>query len=177
MLTGMRVGELAALKWSCIDEDFIHIDFSEHRLDYSDRPSELIIGEPKNGKHRVIPITKEIRELLDIIQSIHHASPTSDDFIFVRSNGSRYSGHCIGSALARRADEAGISKTSIHGIRRTVSSMLRIILPAKAVAEMLGHLETTNERFYNYDICEISEKRKALSEMSSKVITIRSGVA
>lgn len=67
--------------------------------------------------------------------------------------------------IDRRAREAGIKKTSIHGIRRTVSSSLNKILPQKAVASMLGHLETTNERFYNYDIHDDEEKILALSTL------------
>ena len=72
--------------------------------------------------------------------------------------------------MARRANEAGIEKTSIHEIRRTVSSYLRQELPIKAVASMLGHLETTNELCYNYDMSETAEKTRALTDLSSKLI-------
>ena len=174
ILTGMRVGELAALKWSCIDDKHIHIDFSEHRYDYRDRTSELVISEPKNGKHRLIPVNEEIRMLLKKIMSALPADVPvgigDADFVFVRSDGTRYTGHDISCATNRRAAEAGISKTSIHEIRRTVSSMLRTVLPAKAVANILGHLEQTNERCYNYDTTVDHEKRVAMSEVSSKVI-------
>lgn len=185
-LTGMRVGELAALMWECIDDKYIHIDYSEHRYDYRDKPSELVISEPKNGKHRLIPITDEIRELLGRIKKNQPETESGDmsEFLFVRSNGKRYTAHDIGCALDRRAAEAGIPKTSIHGIRRTVSSMLRTVLPVRAVANMLGHLEQTNDLCYNYDTTAEDEKRRALSEVSSKmaeksskVIIIRSDLA
>lgn len=168
MFTGMRVGEISALHWSDIDADYIRIDYSEHRLDYADRASELIIGEPKNHKHRVIPLIPEIKEIFEKVKSLGYESP--ENFVFVRKNGKRYTAHDISCAVDRRASEAGIKKTSIHGIRRTVSSYLRTLLPVQAVANMLGHLETTNERYYNYDITENIEKMKALSKMSSNVI-------
>ena len=180
VLTGMRVGELAALKWSCIDDRHIHIDFSEHRYDYSDRPSELVINEPKNGKHRLIPVTDEIRLLLDKIRAVHPErgqGSSEEDFVFIKADGKRCTGHDISCATDRRAAEAGISKTSVHGIRRTVSSMLRTVLPAKAVANMLGHLELTNDLCYNYDTTVDNEKRSALSEVSSKVINFRDVLA
>lgn len=63
-----------------------------------------------------------------------------------------------------------VRKTSIHEIRRTVSSYLRQELPIKAVASMLGHLEVTNELCYNYDMSETLEKTRALEELSSKII-------
>lgn len=168
ILTGMRVGELAALHWTDIDDNFIHIDYSEHRLDYSDRPSELVIGEPKNGKHRLLPLTDDVRALLDKVKSLnlHH----KEKFIFVRANGTRYSAHDISCAVDRRASEAGISKTSIHGIRRTVSSLLNTVLTQKAVADMLGHSERVNEQHYNYSTAENAEKADALMAVSSKVI-------
>ena len=169
-LTGTRVGELAALKWDCIDNEYIHIDFSEHRIDYIDKPSELIIAEPKNRKHRKIPMTPEIADLFNRIKDLNIHS----EFVFSRKSGNRYTGHDIGCAVDRRANEACISKTSIHGIRRTVSSMLNTILPRQAVANLLGHLETTNERFYDYDVTDFDIKRKALITMSHKVTDFNS---
>ena len=162
LLTGMRVGEIAALRWSDIDDKNINIDFSEHRLDYKDKPCELIIGEPKNRKHRKIPLSTEMQNLFARIRALDIKS----DFIFARKEtGERYTAHDISCAIDRRAQEADIKKTSIHGIRRTVSSLLNEQIPQKAVASMLGHLETTNERYYNFDTHEDSEKIRALNTL------------
>jgi len=163
----MRVGELAALHWSDVDDDFIHINYSEHRLDYSCKKSELEIGEPKNGKHRVIQMTDAIEGVFQKVKALEYES--ADDFIFVRKDGARCTGHDISCAVDRRALEAGVKKTSIHGIRRTVSSLLNTVLPQKAVAEMLGHTERVNEQFYNYSMAENAEKKRALEEVYSKV--------
>ena len=170
-LTGMRVGELAALHWTDIDDDFIHIDYSEHRLDYSDKPCELVIGEPKNGKHRLLPLTDDIRALFAKIKALDLKG--KDEFIFVHEDGRRYTAHDISCAIDRRASEAGIKKTSIHGIRRTVSSLLNTVLSQKAVADMLGHSERVNEQHYNYSTAENTEKAAALKEVSSNVINFR----
>jgi integrase len=171
IMTGMRVGELAALHWSDIDDDWIHVDYSEHRLDYSDRPSEIVVGEPKNYKHRKIPMTEDIGDLFLKVKRLGFSNP--EGYIFCQEDGDRCTAHAISSAVSRRADEAGISNTSIHEIRSTVSSYLRQELPIKAVASMLGHLETTNEICYNYDMSETAEKTRALSDFSSKLIKFR----
>jgi integrase len=168
MLTGMRVGELAALHWNDIDDDWIHVDYSEHRLDYSDKPSEIVVGEPKNYKHRKIPMTDDIQALFNKVKRLGFNS--FEGYVFCRKDGERCTAHSISSAVTRRADEAGIKKTSIHEIRRTVSSYLRQELPIKAVASMPGHLETTNEICYNYDMSEKAEKTRALRDLSSKLI-------
>ena len=162
MYTGMRVGEISALHWSDV-RDKLYIDYSEHRLDYKDRPSEIIISEPKNCRHRVFPISKEIRDLFDRVRALEAAS--DEGFIFVRADGSRYTGHDIGCAVARRARDAGIDETSIHEIRRTVSSLLNTKLPQRDVAELLGHSEHINERFYNYSTAEEAEKIDALKDV------------
>ena len=49
-LTGMRVSELAALRWKNIKDDYIFIKLAEHRKNYDDRPTEKTIGRPKNKK-------------------------------------------------------------------------------------------------------------------------------
>lgn len=168
ILIGARVGEVSALHWSDIYDDKIHINYSEHRLDYADKKCELVIGAPKNCKSRTLPLTDDIRDVLDKIRALGIQS--KDDFVFVHEDGHRYTAHDISCAVDRRASEAGIKKTSIHGIRRTVSSQLNTILPQKDVASLLGHSERVNERHYNYSTAENSEKRQALLLMSSKVI-------
>jgi len=163
-LTGMRVGELAALHWSDIHDGVIHIDFSEHRIDYEDH-SELIIDEPKCLKHRTFPLNDAINSLLDEIRALDFDS----DFVF-GNNERRTTAHMISCACDRRAAEAGIKKTSIHGIRRTVASELRKQFDVKLVASLLGHLEEVDELYYNYDNSEFSEKRAATEHLCSNVL-------
>lgn len=167
MITGMRIGELAALKWECIKSDGIHIDYSEHRLDYEDKPTEYIIGEPKNGKHRVFPMTKEAKALFKRIKAVQKKNNIVSEFVFADSDG-RYTEMKIGLAMRRRCQNAKIHKKSIHAIRRTVSSNLRIILPAATVANLLGHLETTNDAFYNYDTLALEYKTEVISDFWEK---------
>ncbi len=163
-LTGMRIGEIVALKWECVDDDFIHVDYSEHRHDYGDH-SEIVVGEPKSRKHRLVPVTKDISDLLDTVRS--HS--VDDTWVFA-DKGGRITENAVSDACRRRSSEAGIQRTSIHEIRRTVSSYLNTMLPREAVANMLGHLPTTNERFYDYDISSRTVKVEALEKLSDNII-------
>ena len=162
MYTGMRVGEIAALHWSDI-RGAIHIDYSEHRLDFKDKRSELIISEPKNCKHRTIQLTDKTRDLFDRVKKLNQKS--IDDFIFVRPDGRRYTGHDISCAASRRAIDAGIGNTSIHEIRRTISSLLNTKLPQRVVADMLGHSEYVNKHHYNFSTAEDEEMIMALNDV------------
>lgn len=67
--------------------------------------------------------------------------------------------------MTRRCEDAQIETSSIHDIRRTVSSHLRTVLPKATVANMLGHLEETNEKYYNYDVTPYETKLSCLKGM------------
>lgn len=48
--------------------------------------------------------------------------------------------------------------------------MLRSVLPASTVANMLGHLEATNDQFYNYDYTDTFEKLQGLERIMAQYI-------
>lgn len=150
-MTGMRVGELAALKWDNINDTYINIELSEHRLDYDDKPCEYIIAGTKNDKERQFPLSPEIKNLLNRVKDIQDKNGIKSEFVFANKEG-RVNSHTITCAMSRRCKDAGIEEKCIHDIRRTVSSHLRTVLPVATVANMLGHLPETNDKHYNYDV-------------------------
>ncbi len=166
-LTGMRAGELSVLRWTDIDvkHGYIHIDYSEHRIDYEDH-SELVIDEPKCLKHRKFPIGDAIRDLFERIRSLGIDS----EYVFGKPGGGRYTGHDISCACGRRAKEAGVGRTSIYRIRKTVVSEMRKHYPAKLVSNLVGHLEETDECYYNFDNSEAYEKLEAVNSYASVII-------
>lgn len=176
LLAGCRVGEFAALHWSDVADGVISIDYSENRVSYRrkhDKRSELVIDEPKNRKHRKIPLTDEMRTVLEKARAVGYDS--KEDFVFVHKDGTRYTEGALAAALKRRAKEAGLSNVSFHRIRRTISSMLNAELPQKTVSAILGHTEPVNEQHYNYATVEQAERKRALASVSSKVINFRAG--
>lgn len=64
-MTGMRVGEIAALTWSKITDEYILVDQSEK---YNRKTKEYYISITKNGMERQFPLTPEIKELLERIK-------------------------------------------------------------------------------------------------------------
>lgn len=168
MQTGMRVGEIAALHWSDLHNGYIHIDYSEHRVDYDDH-SELFVGEPKNKKHRKFPFNPIIEDIFKRVKSLGRES----EFVFTNENGERHTASSISSAAINRGEECGIEKVSIHRIRRTIASELRKNYNIKIVSELMGHLEETDEEYYNYDNSEESEKIDASNSLCSNVLTFQ----
>ncbi len=171
-LTGMRAGELSALPYKSINRKtgFLHIDYSEHRIDYEDR-QEYVIDEPKNLKHRKFPLTDAILELFDRIEALGLDS----EFIFVRKDGTRYTGHDISCACERRAKEAGLDPVRIHKIRRTVASiMLENGVPINTISNLLGHTEYVDRIHYQHDITGDKEKFDAANTLGTNIVPFES---
>ena len=194
-MTGMRVGEIAALRWSDIDDLYIHIDHSEHRIDYDSHEEAveqydsllamydwvepkgsflngnasyvMTVGEPKSRKHRNFPMVSQIRALFDEIRALNLSGDNS--FIFVNKEGNRHNGHDISCAIDRRSNEANIKRASVHMLRRTFSSNAQTKYPREMVAALLGHLEKTNEQCYDYDVSTYELKKSMISSLYPNV--------
>lgn len=165
LLTGMRVSELAALKWECIDFDFrnICICYSEKR----DRETNTVyIARTKTGKERYIPLTNEIAELLHRIKEIElQYGYYNKEFVFWGERG-RATASAISNCGRRMTATSNCEEgRSIHAIRRTINSNMRCSgVSAKVAASILGHSEKVNENNYTEDIWENKEKLEAFSK-------------
>ena len=162
--TGMRIGEITALRWENIREDLgvIVICCSEKH----DRiTKEYIVDSTKTRKERQFPITQKISCLLYKVKKIEMQYGFLGEYIFQNENGKLHSSsiaHCI----RYRCIQAGIPEKSIQSLRRTLNSKLRCAGVSSIVAaSMLGHTEEVNALNYSYDISEMDYKREILSEI------------
>ncbi|MBD5453570.1 MAG: tyrosine-type recombinase/integrase, partial [Lachnospiraceae bacterium] len=137
--TGLRVGEVAALRWDCSQNGELYIRQSEHRIDHEDSASTYEIGATKNGKERRIPISDGLQMVFDKIKLLHEKYDIHSEYIIADTNG-RIIAPTISKAMYRRGVEANIHAKSIHALRRTVSSKLnKQRLPSSTVALIMGH--------------------------------------
>ncbi len=67
LISGVRVGEIAALMWDDIQNGMIVVNKSEK---YNREKKEYWIGPTKNGKERYMPLTDEIINLLMRIKAV-----------------------------------------------------------------------------------------------------------
>ena len=151
--TGMRRGELCALHWEDIEDEYIHI----HRQQLKDlskspkTPYEVQYTKderehPHDGRR--FPITPEIQKILDLAKQLNGKS----DYIFhdgdswiLKDGYSRF--------LLRRCSSLGITTTNNHAFRIALNNkFIRLGLSADERALLLGHSVEVNERFYSkYD--------------------------
>ncbi len=161
METGMRVGELAALRNEDIEDGFIHvhrqqvIKFDEgektkrHWADVEYTKNERT--NPKGG--RLVPVTVRCQKALEIA----FALPGRSDYVFHHPDGKCVLKDSYLYYLRRRCKALGIPISHNHAFRVAYNAKL---IEAGADGNerclVLGHSMQTNERHYSF-----SDRRKA----------------
>lgn len=172
--TGMRAGELAALRKCDIEGDIIHIhrqqtkipksDVVDHRhfVDVDYTKNERI--NPQGG--RPLPITKECRKALDIALAL----PGESEYVFHNAKGGPVQKENYGHYLRRVCQRFGIAAKHNHAFR--VAFNARLIAAGVDGTErclILGHSMQTNERHYSFgDRRRVEDVRNKLN--SSKLV-------
>lgn len=142
MLLGLRVGELVAVKWEDIDENYIHIVREEIRDQVTNKYE--VVEHTKTNTDRYVVLPDKAKEILEKI-------PKTSEYIFVR-NGERLHTRQIAYVLEKYAERMDIPVKSTHKMRKTYASMLNARqVPLDCIREMLGHsnLSTTLGYIYN----------------------------
>lgn len=146
-LTGLRIGELAALKWEDITEDEIIVRRTESSWSDEDHHLHCIVKNlPKTqaGKRRVpIPLQGDW-----IIDALRRLNPDGE-YVFMLG-GSRTRTIYFRKAMEKACDAVGIKRRSPHKIRKTYASiLLDNNIGEKMVIENMGHtnIETTNNSY------------------------------
>jgi integrase len=128
--TGLRMGELFGLEWQ-------DIDFQRRQLTVQRSIVRGIIGTPKNGKVRYIPLTE------DVCRALYELRKPSG-LIFAREDGSPLSHRMAANAIRQMCKRAGIRSVSWHILRHTFASQLASRgVPLPAIKDLLGHSTIT----------------------------------
>ena len=164
--TGLRGGELCALKWKDIDFENKTLTVVKNittAYDYSneENPVRQVLEQDstKTSSGRVIPLSKSA---IQIFQTIKSAKPytTKDDYVLSTiSDKGMVSVDVVSNAYNTIINNAGIkNKTGIHTLRHTCASLLiRKDVDIKIVSEILGH--TTVTFTYNTYVHIISQQK------------------
>ncbi len=162
--TGLRIGELSALRWEDVTDYGLFIRRTERC--YSDGTGHYIcevINLPKTlaGK-RLVPIPTQA---LWIIKALRDLNPDGE-WVFM-AGGSRSRTVYFRKAMSKACDAVGIKRRSPHKIRKTYASiLLDNNLSVKVVTENMGHtdISVTNERY--------ARRRKSCNERQKLMSSI-----
>lgn len=127
--TGMRIGELIALRWGDVDLDAGHL--MVRRSYYRGT-----IGAPKSGKDRKIPISRALESAL----RAHRHDRSEIVFCDPDRGGDYLRNNRVYAPLAKAYKAAGLRHIGWHVLRHTFASHLVMRgVPLKVVQELLGH--------------------------------------
>lgn len=164
--TGMRVGEIAALRWDSVFDDYILVDKSQK---YNPKIKQYYISKTKNSKIRKFPLTEDIRLLLEQVHEIEDKYRYTTDYIFSDAEGP-ITFRKISSCIKNKCRQVGIDTFGIHAYRRTVNSKMALNgVPTSIRASLLGHSREVNERYYTFDLSTMDEKLKIMTEVNAQM--------
>lgn len=160
--TGMRHGEIGALRWQ-------DIDFEDHTLRVERTVSYIsthgyVVGEPKTeNSKRTIVLPRFVMQFLERhrLHQLKLQAAAGDqwqnmDLVFCNVTGGyrapAANGKCVDRLLAR----AGLPRMRVHELRHNAATLLaaRMNMPANVVQELLGHddIETTLGLYTHSDL-------------------------
>ena len=160
LYTGLRIGELCALRWSCIDlrEQTIRIAATMQRLGGTGEGTRIVIGAPKSDSSlRTIPLPAQIAVLC------RHMQPT-DPEAYVLTGGPAYmEPRTLQYRLKRYTAACGLEGVHAHTLRHTFATRaIESGFELKSLSEVLGHATTaiTMERYRPLCLCPPGGKHR-----------------
>ena len=163
--TGLRRGELLALKWSDIDlkKGFVYVNktVSVDRIN----GGEIITSPKTENSNRIVPIRRNLIEAFKLFKKDYD----KDDCVFSlhrykeKTSGMWISTTRISQNFAIVRDLAGLSKElTLHSTRKTFASELLLKGVDIATVKKLGGWESTNVLLKHYAFSDIEHMIKAI---------------
>ena len=138
LVSGIRKGELVALRWEDLDVEQRTISVSKQAT--KDADNNLIVARPKTENSiRQISIPQEAVELLVKEHSKHPGNP----WLFPSSRtGGMYHPDSVATLHQRILKDAGLEHLRFHDLRHTFATLaLQNGVDIKTVSAMLGHYD------------------------------------
>jgi integrase len=138
--TGLRMGELIALRWS-------DVDFDSELLHVYSSYSAGTLTAPKSGLARTVPLAEQVAETLKALRASRPGA-ARDDLVFAGERGE----YLDNSALRRRYKDAlkraGIRPLRFHDLRHTFGSIAINQATIVQVQAWMGHSDVDTTMKY-----------------------------
>ncbi len=125
--TGLRLGELLALRWR-------DVDLNARRLVVRRAVAAGVVGTPKSGRQRELPLTESV------VLALRAYRHQRGELVFCQVDGAILTKGMCKWPLRRAKKRAGLAELGWHDLRHTFASHLVMRgVPLKAVQELMGH--------------------------------------
>lgn len=143
LYTGIRIGELCALQWEDITDDYIQINKTMTRVKVDNQKTEIKIGSPKSSSsERLIPTPQCLLPLIKHFRNTGYVLSTKK----LKYTEPRL----MQIKFEKMISECGLEKTNFHALRHTFATRcVEAGVDVKTLSEILGHLDvkTTLNRY------------------------------
>jgi len=157
-MTGLRVGELSALKRTDFKERTVHIQRTE--IKYKDENDKWVVSVSEYPKtetgDRYVILPQQALEVVDHIVQIS----SNGEYLFTGRKGQRIRGNTFNKHLSSICDNLGIKHRSMHKIRKTyATTLIDSNVSESLVQSQMGHADiATTHKYYYRDNKRIDEK-------------------
>lgn len=175
-LTGLRIGELVALKWEDIDwerkkltvcryeEDVV--DFTEDFKSFSNYHYVIYDNDTKGSYGtREVFLTDDAINILELLKQYYADNSITTEWLFYSIiEGDKIHDRALDLRLENYCKQIGIPRKSMHKIRATYVSLLRDAgLTFESIAEQVGHKSTiTTAKNYSFDLKSEKENQEMM---------------
>lgn len=147
--SGLRSGEVRALRWQNTIEDYTACLVKD-----SVKPDQHEIGATKSGDQRVVLLPTRTARLL---RTWHGMTPYGDPgaLVFYGRDAdtplhSRTLNYWLAEALENAEVNAGTRKLVVHSFRHTYNSLMKNVLPAETLRQLVGHKSEAMTNTYDH---------------------------
>ena len=141
--TGLRRGELLALRWR-------DVDFSGAAVRVRASYAAGHLTTPKSGKVRSVPMAPDVAETLARLGQREHWTG-DDDLVFCGETGDYLNGSALRRRYAAALARAGLRSLRFHDLRHTFGTRMIAKADIRRVQEWMGHADIqTTMRYLHY---------------------------
>lgn len=138
--TGLRMGEVLALRWR-------NIDFAGARLLVESSWSAGELTSPKSRKVRSVPLAAQPAAVLAQL-AVRERFTGRDDLVFCSATGDYVDASALRRRYRRAQDAAGLRPLRFHDLRHSFGSLVIREFDLASVKAFMGHAKiTTTERY------------------------------
>lgn len=166
MYTGLRVGELCALKWEDVDldNDVLHVSRTIQRVkSFPPRAAsktEMVTGSAKSSSSaRPIPLPSCIAEMFRV-----YKQTAKGEYVFSRREHA-LEPRVLQYRFKRLLQKAGLRPFNFHALRHTFATRcMELCFDVKTLSEILGHA-SAKMTLDKYGHSQIEHKRAAMQSL------------
>lgn len=165
LCTGIRVGELCALRWSDIEDNCIKIRRTMLRLQKKDgKGTEIYIGPPKTKKSvRTIPV---LSGMVDILFEFKEQN-ARDSYVLSSTGYPLVEPRVMQYRFKKYMQDLKIKNATFHVLRHSFATRaIESGMDARSLSEILGHsgVQISLNRYVH---SSLSQKRESIERLSS----------